>query len=213
MPKSRHYPPSYVKYQIEHPSVTVHLNKEVKQNLDKVKRRRSYAQVISEILEGTFDLETEIKGLPVSEAVVQYVRGFKEAKSRYATFGVCLKCHKESILWNDGKCILCHKQGAGPDFSYFRDKESVMVVNDEDFEKAKIKLPPIEKLTYENGRSRGYEEGWSDGFDEAIEDYRITYPCSVCGKPIEMMPGDNDHKAMIGYMKEKGWAHSKCLNG
>ena len=79
------------------------------------------------------------------------------------------------------------------------------MVNEEDFDKAKVKLPRLEKLSYENGLKRG--------FDEAVDDYKIAYPCSVCGKPIEMMPGDNDHKAMISYMKEKGWAHSKCLNG
>ena len=212
MPKTRHYPPSQIRYQMEHPSVTVHLSKKVKENIDKIKQNRSYAQVISEILNGTFDMEEEVKQLPTLEAVISYVRGFREAEGRYARFGVCSKCHKESILWNDGKCILCHKQGAGPDFSFFREKEVASVVNDEDFDKAKVKLPPLEKLVYENGRASGYEEGWSDGFDEAVEDYKITYPCSVCGKPIEMMSGDNDHKAMIGYMKEKGWAHKKCFN-
>lgn len=105
-----------------------------------------------------------------------------------------------------------HKERSKPDYSYFRDSESTKVVNEEDFDKAKVKLPRLKMLSYENGRKRGYDEGWSEGFDEAIEDYRITYPCSVCGKPVEMMSGDNDHKAMIGYMKEKGWAHSKCFN-
>ena len=105
---------------------------------------------------------------------------------------------------------MCHKHGAGPNFSYFRDKESAGVVNDEDFEKAKIKLPPIEKLAYENGRARGYDEGWSEGYDEATDDYKILYPCSACGKPVEMKPGDNDHRAMIEYMKEHGWHHGNC---
>lgn len=84
------------------------------------------------------------------------------------------------------------------------------MVKEEDFDRAKVKLPRLERLSYENGRKRGYDEGWSDGFDEAIEDYKITYPCSVCGKPIEMMPGDNGHKAMISYMKEHGWHHGNC---
>ena len=210
MAKTRHYPPSQLRYQMEHPPVTVHLNRKVKENLDKVKGSRSYAQVIIEILNGSFDIEKEIKSLPVSEAVISYVRGFKEAESRYAAMGVCKKCGKEWTLWNDGKCDLYHKTGSKPDFSYFKDSESAAVVGDEDFEKAKVKLPNIEKLAYKNGRARGYNEGWSEGFDEAIDDYRITYPCSVCGKPIEMKTGDNDHKAMTEYMKEHGWHHGNC---
>jgi hypothetical protein len=84
------------------------------------------------------------------------------------------------------------------------------VVNEEDFDKAKVKLPRIERLSYENRRKRGYDGGWSDGFDGTIEDYRITYPCRILGKPVEMLSGDNDDKAMVDYMKEHGRQHGKC---
>ncbi|AKA48727.1 hypothetical protein IX51_06005 [uncultured archaeon] len=211
MPKSKHYPPSYIRYQIEHPPVTVHLSKKVKENLDALKGNRSYAEVINEILDRTFNLEHEIKRLPVNEAVISYHRGFREAESRYAQWGVCKKCGREWTLWKDGKCDLCHKEGSSPDYSYFRDSESTKVVNEEDFEKAKAKLPRLERLSYENGKKKGHEDGWADGYDEAIEDYRITYPCKVCGKAIVMKTGDNGHKAMIEYMKEHGWSHSSCL--
>ena len=210
MPKTKHYPPSYIRYQIEHPPVTVHLSKKVKENLDAIKGDRSYAEAINEIINDTFNLEQEIQRLPINEAVISYHRGFREAEARYAQWGVCKKCGREWTLWKDGKCDFCHKEGSKPDYSYFRDSESAKVVKEEDFDRAKVKLPRLERLSYENGRKRGYDEGWSDGFDEAIEDYKITYPCSVCGKPIEMMPGDNGHKAMISYMKEHGWHHGNC---
>lgn len=210
MPKSKHYPPSYIRYQIEHPPVTVHLSKNVKENLDAVKGNRSYAEVISEILDGTFNIEQEIERLPVNEAVITYQRGFKEAEARYAQRGICKKCGREWTLWKDGKCNVCHKEGARPDFSYFRDSESTKVVTEEDFEKARVKLPRLERLSYENGKKIGYENGWADGYEEAVEDYKITYPCSVCGKLMEMHPGVKDHTAMIGYMREHGWHHGNC---
>ena len=105
-----------------------------------------------------------------------------------------------------------------PNFSYFRDKESAKVLSDKDFKNANVKLPAIEHLSYENGRLRGKDEGWSDGFDDgkkegheqAREEFEITYPCSVCGKQMNMKPGGKDHMAMIGYMKEHGWHHGDC---
>ena len=211
MRKARHYPPSQIRYQIEHPPITVHLNRRVKENIDKVKGVRSYAQVISELLEGTFDLEKEIKSLPATESVVQYFRGFKEGENRYARHGICSKCRREGILWSDGRCVDCHKIGLGPDYSYFRDKESAAVVDEDDFEKSKVKISDVEKIVYENGRNRGYDNGWAEGYSEAESVFRITYPCSVCGKSMVMYPGRKDHKDMIQHMKDQGWSHSECL--
>lgn len=217
MSKSRHYPPSYMRYQIEHPPVTVHLSKKVKENLDAVRGNRSYAEVINEILDGTFNLEDEVKRLPLNESVISYARGFEEAEERYAQLGTCLKCKGEyNYLWKDGKCDKCHKKTEGPDFSHFRDKIPITWIDESDFEKAKIKLPNLEKLSYENGYKRGFEggkdAGYMLGYDEAEEEFKITYPCSVCGKPLVMRPGDKDHIAMKGYMREHGWEHSSCGN-
>ena len=33
---------------------------------------------------------------------------------------------------------------------------------------------------------------------------------TVCQERIEMSPNGNDHKAMIGYMREHGWGHASC---
>ncbi|QRF75303.1 hypothetical protein Thermo_00797 [Thermoplasmatales archaeon] len=210
MPKSKHYPPSYIRYQIEHPPVTVHLSRKVKENLDSVKGNRSYAEVITDIMNETFNLEKEIKKLPASEAVISYRRGFKEAKARYAQWGTCNKCGEEWVIWEDGKCDRCHNKGPGPDYSYFRDSETAKVVNEEDFSKAGVKLPSLEKLSYENGKKSGQAKGWEDGYKDGEEDFKITYPCSICGKSIEMKPGGDDHKAMAEYMREHGWQHGSC---
>ncbi len=46
--------------------------------------------------------------------------------------------------------------------------------------------------------------------EEKVIEVLNTYPCRKCGKPMLMRPGDDDHKAMIGYMKEQGWQHVNC---
>jgi hypothetical protein len=60
-----------------------------------------------------------------------------------------------------------------------------------------LKMPDVEEI-----RGKVY--------DQAKKDYQIWYYCSVCGKRIDMSPNDDDHKAMIGYMKEHGWGHKSC---
>ena len=218
MQNKRRYPPSQITYQREHPPVTVHLTQRLKDNLEKLKKNRSYGEVINEVLEGTFNLDHEIKTLPVSEAMIQYIRGFNEAVDKFAVVDECSKCRSKMFLWKDSKCIICHGEGLRPNFSYFRDKESAKVLSDEDFKNAHVKLPAIEHLSYENGRLRGKDEGWSDGFDDgeregheqAREEFEITYPCSACGKPMTMKPGSESHKEMMNYMKEQGWRHKNC---
>jgi hypothetical protein len=51
---------------------------------------------------------------------------------------------------------------------------------------------------------------YNNGFEDACEKFRVWYYCSVCGEGIWVEPNSNDHKAMIGYMKEHGWGHSGC---
>ena len=197
MQNKRRYPPSQIRYQSEHPAVTVHLSNKLKATLDKLKKNRSYAEVIRENLEGTFNIEREIKTLPKSEAMIQYSRGFREATDKFAAIGECSKCHRKLALWKDGKCIICHGEGLRPNFSYFRDKESAKVLSAKDFKNANVKLPAIERLSYENGRKRGQDEGFDDGYNRAREKFEITYPCSVCGKPMTMKPSSQSHKEMV----------------
>ena len=54
------------------------------------------------------------------------------------------------------------------------------------------------------------EAAWEEGYNEAAEDWQICYYCSICGKPIPMQPNSDSHKAMIGYMKEHRWGHTRC---
>jgi hypothetical protein len=58
-----------------------------------------------------------------------------------------------------------------------------------------LKIPDIEKIK------------------ETAKDNQIWYYCAVCRERIDMKPNSDSHKAMIGYMKEHGWAHSSCHGG
>ena len=64
-----------------------------------------------------------------------------------------------------------------------------------------LKIPNIEEIK---------DEARGEGYIQAVEDWQIWYYCNVCGERMEMSPNDNDHKAMIGYMKEHGWGHASC---
>jgi len=57
------------------------------------------------------------------------------------------------------------------------------------------------------------ETAWGEGYDEAEKDYQIWYFCAGCRERIDMEPNSDSHKAMIGYMKEHGWAHASCHGG
>ena len=63
------------------------------------------------------------------------------------------------------------------------------------------------RATIENAN---YNRGYQIGYRDAKKKYRIWYFCDVCGGELEMLPNSNDHVSMMGYMKEKGWRHTKC---
>jgi len=54
------------------------------------------------------------------------------------------------------------------------------------------------------------DEARGEGYNQAVEDYQIWYYCAVCRKRIDIKPNSDSHKAIIGYMKDKGWAHASC---
>ena len=55
MARRRHYPPSQIRYWREHPVVGVRLSRELKEILDRVRGGRSYAELIKEVLNRTYE--------------------------------------------------------------------------------------------------------------------------------------------------------------
>jgi len=68
----------------------------------------------------------------------------------------------------------------------------------------RAKMPDIEEIK---------QQAYNEGYEQATEDCQIWYFCAVCGKRIDVEPDSDSHKAIIGYMKERGWAHSSCHGG
>jgi len=64
----------------------------------------------------------------------------------------------------------------------------------------------IQDESYELARLEGHEEG----FNEAKSQYRISFPCGVCGQEIEITNEDTK-QAVRGYMVGQRWGHSSCL--
>jgi len=64
-----------------------------------------------------------------------------------------------------------------------------------------LKIPDIEEIK---------EKASDEGYDQAVEAWQIWYYCAACGERIDMDLNDDDHKAMIDYMKEHGWGHPSC---
>lgn len=56
---------------------------------------------------------------------------------------------------------------------------------------------------------KAYNEGYNDGYDEAKKKYLVTFPCSICGKPIEIIHPETK-EAVTKYMREQGWGHPAC---
>jgi len=64
-----------------------------------------------------------------------------------------------------------------------------------------LKMPDVEEIK---------EIASGEGYNQATEEYQIWYYCAVCQKRIDVVPNSDSHKAIIGYMKDKGWAHASC---
>ena len=67
------------------------------------------------------------------------------------------------------------------------------------------------KKTYiDQGYQDGFLMGTHAGYNEAVKDWRVSYPCGVCGDPVYMKPGEKSTEDAVEYLKSKGWLHSAC---
>jgi hypothetical protein len=68
----------------------------------------------------------------------------------------------------------------------------------------------FEDKGYSEGEGIGRKIGRALGYDQATKEWRISYPCSICGEPIYMKPEDKDTKAAAEHLTSQGWGHSSC---
>ena len=48
------------------------------------------------------------------------------------------------------------------------------------------------------------------GYDQGKKEHQIWYYCDICKQRIDVAPDSESHKAMIRFMREYGWGHSRC---
>jgi predicted CopG family antitoxin len=56
---------------------------------------------------------------------------------------------------------------------------------------------------------QGYASGYKKGYAEAESAFKVTYPCSVCGRQLTVTSQD-EKEAIRGYMQEHSWGHREC---
>jgi hypothetical protein len=57
----------------------------------------------------------------------------------------------------------------------------------------------------------GYDEGWKAGYLRPKANFRLTYPCGVCGKLLAVRAGNPDAKDGIETLVEDEWGHGGCI--
>ena len=53
------------------------------------------------------------------------------------------------------------------------------------------------------------EDAFEEGYEDAKLEYRVVYPCAICGEPMEATSDEEKH-AVAQYMHDHGWAHGPC---
>jgi hypothetical protein len=74
-----------------------------------------------------------------------------------------------------------------------------------------VGLLDVKVRSEEEIREAAYEQGRIEGYEIAKYIYKVTYPCSVCGKEIEV-ESEEEKRAIKKYMREHGWGHASCIN-
>jgi len=64
-----------------------------------------------------------------------------------------------------------------------------------------LRVPETREIK-EKARKGGYERG--------KKEHQIWYYCNICKQRIDVEPNDDSHKAMISFMEEHGWGHTRC---
>jgi hypothetical protein len=77
--------------------------------------------------------------------------------------------------------------------------------------KVGIGLLEVKVSKEKEAREQGFEEGFEKGFEEAESLYKVTYPCRVCRKTLEVT-SVKEKEAIKRYMLEHGWGHADCVN-
>ena len=77
--------------------------------------------------------------------------------------------------------------------------------------KVGLSLLEVKVSKEKEAKKQGYEEGFEKGYKEAESLYKVTFPCSICGKTLTVT-GKKEKEAVRRYMREHRWGHVECIN-
>jgi hypothetical protein len=60
------------------------------------------------------------------------------------------------------------------------------------------------------GYNAGHQVGYQTGYQAGKAANEIWYYCDVCSGRLTVDQNGEDHKKLIGYMKDHGWGHVSC---
>ena len=78
-----------------------------------------------------------------------------------------------------------------------------------DILKAGLGLYEVKVRAEKEIRDKAYEEGHIRGYALAESVYKITYPCSICKKIMEVTT-EEEKRAIRKFMIDEGWGHAAC---
>ena len=96
------------------------------------------------------------------------------------------------------------------------DRAALLILNEEEERSREVKRRAERifssrfMVQLNKSRKTFYNKGFTEGYKRGRADFEIWYYCSRCGGMMTMRPGGSDHEALIGYMKEHGWHHTRC---
>jgi len=96
MTSEKHYPPAYYRYRATHKTISIHLDNELKEQIDKMKGNKPYSEFLRELFKDNQKLYEEWyeKG---------YNRGYDDAKDEYGISVPCIYCKKPVYARKGGK--------------------------------------------------------------------------------------------------------------
>lgn len=99
-----------------------------------------------------------------------------------------------------------------PEASKFVEEHSDLIADVEHLRKEKKELGKVigryesKMEAYQEGRRRGEKER----YEAAKSDFRIQYPCPICGKLITIYSDSPEVKSIIKFLQKQGWGHKEC---
>ena len=71
-----------------------------------------------------------------------------------------------------------------------------------------------QKINYKRAHNQGYNKGYNighkAGYEKGKQDWGVQFPCKICDELAYIQPNSDCHRAVIEFLRERGWVHEEC---